>query len=77
MVNKNVITMQNIILEFILFKGFSYRSKTNTFLLFYHIYLITVVLSCSSWAIEVTRIMLKENSVKPNIKAVRSGLFIS
>ena len=41
-----------------------------------HGYQIIVVLSCFSWAIEVSSILLKENSVKPNIKADRSGFFI-
>ena len=45
-------------------------------LLFYQVYHIIVVLSCFSWAIEVTSILLKENSVKPNIRTDRSGFFI-
>ena len=41
-----------------------------------HGYQIIVVLSCFSWDIELSSILLKENSVKPNIKADRSGFFI-
>ena len=41
-----------------------------------HGYQIIVVLLCFSWDIEVSSILLKENSVKPNIKADRSGFFI-
>ena len=60
MMNTNVITMQNIIL----FKCMIFLQLLKDYFL--------VVLSCFSWAIEVTSILLKENSVKPNIKADRS-----
>ena len=73
MVNTNVITMQNIII----FKLFSNSCEKITFLLFYCVYHTIVALSCFSWVIEVPSISLKENSVKPNIRADRSGFFIS
>ena len=64
MVNTKVIAMQNTIL----FKWFSRSCKRTTFLLFHHVFL-----GILKWHKHCS---LNENSVKPNIKADRSGFFI-